>query len=273
VKPYGRKVRHASVSRARPFKRVAKRRPKKAITAIQIASFVYGQHKTLVQASRRFGLPQAEIKKRLLAKKKRAQRRAITVQTQKIFTDKKVGQIRTRLMKQKKDVQLHKWKGGPSSLDNDRSTGKSIRFSVRKRLTPGLVEQVLYRIDRASMQLSRHGFPFWTTLMSHIVMGHSKKLPGYQPLNLKGLPKGSEGYVSYGSTGIQASRMAMLVVARRELEDLADEPVYISLEQVSVSTYKHKTSAERVEFLAARQKQALATRKKLRRALKRKRSK
>jgi hypothetical protein len=292
---YGRTTKPARVSlRRRPrskksvvAKRVAKRTPKRvpkrpeskktvvkrAITVSDLASFIYGKHRTLVQASRHFRISEEEIKKRLAAKRKRDHRRAITVESKKVFTDKKVGRIRTHLMKQKKDVQLHKWRAGVGGLDNARSKGRSIRFSVRRRLTPQRVERVMYRMDQASVKLARHKLPLWTALMSFIVMGHSRKLPGYQPLNLRGLPKSMEGYVSYASTGPKESREGMLQAARHELEELSEEPVYISLEQVSVSTYRQKNPVERLEFLVERQRIARESREALRKARKRGRGK
>ena len=146
--------------------------------------------------------------------------------------------------------QLEKWKGGARQLNSHLSTGRSIRFSFRKRLTNAAVARVMDRVHSITMRLDS-GIPFheWMTVFSVLVVGkRHPRLPGYQPLAVAGLAPGEQAYVTYESTGKFRTEEDMRARLASMLYSYVTVETFVSLEQVSVSTLRSKSAEERVEW-------------------------
>ena len=157
---------------------------------------------------------------------------------------------RAASVREQASKKLEKWKGGDRKLDSHISTGKSCRFTVRKRLTNALVARTMDRVHLITMRLdSETAFHEWMTVFSVLVVGkRHPKLPGYQPLMVKGLRKEEMAYVTYESTGKFRTEEDMRAHLASMLYSYVTTETYASLEQMSVSTLRGKSAEERVEW-------------------------
>lgn len=149
--------------------------------------------------------------------------------------------------------ELEKWKGGSRVLDTSRSSGHSVRFTVRRRVTSEIIESVLKKVRNITFKLEAMypGYSQWIALYSLMVIGkRHPKLPGYDPLPVVGLGRGEEAYVTYESTGVYRAEEDMRAKLASELFAVVTSETYVTLEQVSVSVMRDKSSEERMQWFA-----------------------